>query len=111
MELKLTRNEKYELIYNDIVVGRADSLSEILPVAKSYAKKFQKKLFIAQAALSDWYVGFPTDKEAAPILFFSPNVTASMQSQYRFVEGPFLSKNEAKEAAFLISGKVAIDKK
>ena len=114
----MDRNEKniYELRFNDIVLAQSIELAELVSQGEKYAKKFAKKLFVSHAALSDWYVGFPTDRSQNPEVFFDPyfmlkaEVEASADappSPYRFVEGPFLSQSEAVEAAFKISGKTA----
>lgn len=115
MELRLHRNEEnlYELRYNDIVLSQSLELSEVLGKAEKYAKKFCKKLFISKAALSDWYAGFPEDKDKVPEVFLDPffplhaGVTEAATSPYRFVEGPFMSQEDAIEAAFKIAGKQA----
>jgi hypothetical protein len=119
MDLKLRRNEQnvYELHYNDIVLGQAGELAELIERAEKYAKRFQKKLFISQAALADWYVGFPLNRDTSPEVFFDPHyqIRTQVESQnkdatpspYRFVEGPFLTQQAAVEAAFKISGKPA----
>lgn len=113
----MDRNEKnvYELRFNDIVLAQSIELAELVSQGEKYAKKFAKKLFVSQAALSDWYVGFPSDRGQNPEVFFDPyfmlkaEVSApdAAPSQYRFVEGPFLSQSAAVEAAFKISGKTA----
>jgi hypothetical protein len=117
MGLRLKRNEQniYELRYNDIVLTTAIELSEVMGKAEKYAKKFRKKLYIAQSAVADWYVGFPLDKEQSPKVFFDPFYTvkaqledATQEATYRFVEGPFMSPEDASEAAFKISGKQAV---
>jgi hypothetical protein len=116
MELQLLRNEQniYELRYNDIVLAQAVELSEVMGKAEKYAKKFRKKLFIAQSALADWYIGFLPDKEQNPVVFYDPffAVKAQLESDqeplYRFIEGPFVNQEEAVEAAFKISGKQAV---
>lgn len=119
MELRLNRNAEnvYELLYNDIVLGQAGDLSELMGRAERYAKRFQKKLYISEAALADWYVGFPTNRDEQPEIFFDPHylVKTEVEAQskdpaptpYRFVEGPFISQQHAVEAAFKISGKPA----
>lgn len=112
MELRLHRTEEnlYELRYNDIVLSQSVELSEVLGKAEKYAKKFCKKLFISKAALADWYVGFPEDKEKSPEVFLDPYFQAQVQATtrpYRFVEGPFLNQEDAVEAAFKIAGKQA----
>jgi len=114
MELRLRRNDEhhYELQYGDIVLAASEELGELLPHAEKYAKKFSKKLFISESAVSDHYVGFPADRNQAPEIFFDPffllkKVEAS-ESKYRFVEGPFQSEEKAAEAAFRISGKKAV---
>ena len=50
MELKLRRNEEnlYELSFNDIVLAKAGELSDLVPKAERYAKKFSKKLYKRQ---------------------------------------------------------------
>lgn len=117
MELRLLRTDQniYELRYNDIVLAQAVELSEVMGKAEKYAKKFRKKLFIAQSAIADWYIGFPKDKEQNPVIFFDPFLEVKAQLEdtppetpYRFVEGPFVSREEAVEAAFKISGKQAV---
>lgn len=115
MELKLDRNEKnaYELCYKDLVLSESFVLAEVMGQAEAFAKKFQKKLYVSEAALSDWFVGFPVNKEEAPLAFFDPSylVRSSQQSdeRFRFVEGPFLTKEAAFDAAFRISGQTAVE--
>lgn len=115
MELMLSRNEEnfYELRLGSVVLAQSDTLSAMLDRAQHFAKKFRKKLFISQASISDWYIGFPNDREQSPEIFFDPHYmlkAATVQEgtpTYRFVEGPFLSQEQAAQAAFGISGKVA----
>lgn len=116
MELRLNRTEEnvYELLYGDVVLSKSGELSDVLGKAESFAKKYRKKLYISKSAVSDWYAGFPVDREQAPIVFLDPyfqlqaGVTEeSATSPYRFVEGPFLTQEDAVEAAFKIAGKQA----
>lgn len=116
MKLTLDRNEQniYELRLGEVVLAHSETMTGLVDKAQLFAKKFQKKLFISQAAISDWYVGFPQDKDQSPEVFFDPQYMLKAHvgeevtpSSYRFVEGPFLSSEQAAEAAFQISGKVA----
>lgn len=114
MDLLLQRNEKncYELCLGEIVLVESAHLSDIMERAQTYAKKFRKKLFVSAGAISDWYVGFPADREQAPEVFFDPYFIVkatleNMEHSYRFVEGPFLTEEQAVESAFKIAGKAA----
>ena len=110
MDLKIDRTQNtYELNFNGVVLAQSTELTEIMAKAEKYAKKFQKKILISTASVSDWYVGFPVDKEQAPVVFFDSEyqVKASTPQDYRFVEGPFLNQTAACDAAFKISGQQA----
>ena len=70
------------------------------------AKNTRTKLYITKSCVSDWYVGFTKTNE--PKVFKQPDpVLAQSQSQdFKYIEGPFSSPEEAKQAVFKISGKL-----
>lgn len=111
MGLRIHRTEKniYQLYLKDIVLAETSNFSELMGKAQTYAKKFQKKLFVSQASISDWYVGFPTEVSLSPEVFYDPffMVKAAQEIEYKFIEGPFSTKEKALEASFKISGQSA----
>ena len=109
MSLLLNRNEngRYELQHEGVVVSRFDTLSWAMDRANRYAKNHAQKLYVSTACISDWYVGFPSDKAQIPQVFQSLEpivIEAQTQEEFRFVEGPFESEDQARIAAFKISG-------
>lgn len=112
MKLLLERNESnrlYELRWGDKVLSSSPVLSQVVDTGKRYAKNFRKRLYLGASCVADWYIGFPTDREQAPVVFldqhFMPETIQAETSPYRFVEGPFLSEQDAVDAAVKISGK------
>jgi len=114
MKLRLQKNEHhiYELLYGDSVLLSTPTLSHAVDRGQKYAKNFRRKLYLCESCVEDWYVGFPKDSTQAPEVFYDPQaVTASAStSAYRFLEGPFVTKDEALEAGFKIAGKAGVEK-
>ena len=109
MGLLLDRNEdgRYELKHQGVVISRFCTLSWAVDRATRYAKNHAQKLYVSAACVSDWYVGFPLDKKQPPKVFQSLEpfaVEASASKEFRFIEGPFLSFELARQASFKISG-------
>jgi hypothetical protein len=99
--------ELFEVSLSGVVLSRFETFPHAYGKARALAKKHRKKLFISKACVSDWYVGFPHDKTQKPKIFERPDwqLTAADQTSYRFVEGPFESPDDAKQAAYRICGK------
>lgn len=112
MELRINRTEQneYQLTLGDTLIIQG-SLKDVIDRSKDYAKKLHKNIMISAASVSDWYCGFPVDKNQAPTVFYDPHflvkATLDTPTSYRFIEGPFLTSAAAVEAAFKISGKAA----
>jgi hypothetical protein len=110
MSLLLDRNEegRYELKHCGVVISRFDVLSHAMNRSVQYAKNHAQKIYVSKACISDWYVGFPKDKNQNPLVFqsFEPVEAGLENSEFRFLEGPFESQEVAKYAAFKISGKM-----
>jgi hypothetical protein len=99
--------ELFEISLGNVVISRSELFPHAFDRATTMAKRHRKKLFISKACVADWYVGFPQDKTQRPKIFERPDwqLTAADQENYRFVEGPFESPDEAKTAAYRICGK------
>jgi len=108
MSLLLDRNEdgRYELQHEGVVISRFDTLSWALDRATRFAKNHAQKLFVSTACISDWYVGFNSDKTKVPQIIQCSDLTAieAKAQEFRFIEGPFESQELAEKAAFKISG-------
>ena len=108
MSLLLDRNEdgRYELLHEGVVVSRFDTLSWAMDRATRHAKNHAQKLYVSTACISDWYVGFLPDKTQTPQIFQSLEtmVVEAKAQEFRFMEGPFESQEQAEKAAFKISG-------
>lgn len=122
MDLLLERNlvevkagetkEMFEVKFSKgVVLSRFETFTHALTRASALAKKYRKKLFISESCLADWYVGFPQDQAQPPKIFERPDwqLTAADEGNYRFVEGPFISSDEAKSASYKICGKAGTE--
>lgn len=111
MELKLVRTDenKYELHFKKMTLGKYDTFSQGMERGEAFAKNFRKKLFVSQACISDWYVGFP-ENDQSPVVFYDTRLVnaSAIPDRFKFVEGPFFTDDEACTAALKISGKKAI---
>jgi hypothetical protein len=108
MSFLLDRNLEdfnYELYYNGQLLNRYTLLSSAMDEAQKKSKNNAEPLHITKACISDWYLGFPLNKEEKTISFNSPEgLTEKIKSSYRCVEGPFYSEKDAVTALRKISG-------
>jgi len=96
---------KYELFYEGVVIARYDLLADAVSDAEKRAKNNVESLFVTKACVSDWYLGFPLDSAQKTVAFFSPEgIKEETQKQYRFIEGPFETEDQARVALRKISG-------
>ena len=114
MALFLNRDTdgRYELKLHEIVLSRYDGFNQALAHSLKLAKKYQKKIFVNSSCVSDWYIGFHKEKEKNPTLFYRQDWIISSELEiepFKFVEGPFPSKEEAAKAAIKISGLPAVE--
>jgi hypothetical protein len=77
-----------------------------LKKAQEKAKAIREKLFVTQAAISDWYVGVPF--EGKPVIFYDTNqiFAATHPDKFRYLEGPFMDSEEAAKACLKLTGEL-----
>ena len=113
--LVLNRNPdgQFDLLLHGVVLSRYRGFPEALDRAGHQAKAHRKDLYLTEACVADWVVGFRTD--AVPLLARLENVSEesvqawAQKNSCRFVEGPFGTRASADDAAFRISGQKPIE--
>ena len=109
MGLYLDREEPGYVVRKDSeILARyvGSSFDYALRKAQEKAKAVREKLFVTQAAVSDWYVGVPA--EGKPVIFYDTNqvFASSLPEKFRYLEGPFMDSEEAAKACLKLTGEI-----
>jgi len=113
--LVLNRNPdgQFDLMLHGVVLSRHHGFPQALDRAERQAKAHRKDLYLTEACVADWVVGFRTD--AVPLLARLEDLSElavqawAEKNSCRFVEGPFGTRAGADDAAFKISGQKPIE--